>query len=315
MQYESLVKVLCTGRTVERLLTSLIADTLHRHVWEGHELAAIKFPEVDSASPTTVHPTSLPRNRVKSLERQYRCRVKRALSPKHHNAPSNENISASPASSRSLERLTELISLRRSEMDEYCGIAPSAYNLHRFIGWASRTMPVSPGLSSSSRNSSIPVTSTMGLLPATLLDPIMRTPADVLHSRSMSNDTSLFNVSVPNKVAYADGQEWMYSTSDGEFRSQHPMSTITAPLFYRVIIFNLNLQCTREDIGGLIEEKSCRYVPLMQPNPIELDRFNGQLHAIVKFVHEVHAKEAFQKIPGLKFMGKRLDATLEIVTE
>ncbi|KAL6715623.1 hypothetical protein ACLMJK_006584 [Lecanora helva] len=174
--------------------------------------------------------------------------------------------------------------------------------------------PLSPCRSSSSRGSSIsspPVQTTphhrfTAIPPSVVLS---NTPGSSLAFGNLDNTTRL--VSANASQGYAQELTPSSSISVQSLPISSPLTVSTK--YYRVTIKNLSLEATDETIGDLIEQRTRRYVPLVQPKPITFRRIKGTLHAYIKFTQEDDARNAVQSLKDLKYLGRTIHATLDIV--
>ena len=172
-----------------------------------------------------------------------------------------------------------------------------------------------PSTSSSSRNGSISSSSTTLSRDAYTAVSTFHTTPNTLGFPLASAYT---NVSKRPAVGYAsliNAQRSTPPSSISENASQAFPTTSAPTRYYKVTIRNLSLEATKERVGELIEQKTRIYVPLVQPHPIKLQPHKGQIHAYVKFTRKDDAEKAVRGIRGLRFLGRPLQAILEVVAE
>ena len=181
-------------------------------------------------------------------------------------------------------------------------------------GEDSPVVPISPDLSNSSRNSSISTLSTTTMLHDLPTHPAisaLRTTPYALTAPVNSTRLSRSSVLRTEDRSQRISQAPTPSPSISGSTSQSSISALSPTECHKVTITNLSLQATKEVIGELVEQKTRRYVTLVQPNPIRLRSRRGQLHAYVSFVEKDDAERAVQQIRGFRFMGRQLHAILE----
>ena len=166
---------------------------------------------------------------------------------------------------------------------------------------------------SSSRNTSISSPSTTVFRDAHAATSTFQTVPHTLGSPFASVQRNIANRTATRANFHVDAQG---PTPPSSISDNIPRfsTTASAPTrCYKVTIRNLSLEATKECVGELIEQKTRIYVPLVQPQPIKLQPHKGQFHAYVKFTHIDDAEKAVRGIRGLKFLGRPLQAILEIV--
>lgn len=189
--------------------------------------------------------------------------------------------------------------------------------LQQHYGQNYPNVPLSPGLSSSSSNSSISTLST-----TTMINPDIPNHAGNSAFRSTPRVSgtviactlpSVPSISTPVSISQGVTQSPTPPSSISGSTSQEPMPALPPLGCYKLTVTNMSLHATKELVGALIEQKTRRYVTLLQPDPIRLRRFNRQLHAYINFTQRDDAEKAEREIRGFSFMGRQLHAILEHV--
>ena len=171
--------------------------------------------------------------------------------------------------------------------------------------------PKSPGASDSSGESVISV------LPTSLGLPDTAAISAHKFGASVSNSGTAYGSIGGSYMNMAGHSSIHVSTSSSSMSGSSAISTSAAqppPKSYKVTIKNLSPHATVDMIGEVVEQKTRIYVPLVQPDPIKLRQFHGQLHAYVKFTQRDDAEKAVQCIRGFEFMSRALDARLEEIS-
>ena len=174
-------------------------------------------------------------------------------------------------------------------------------------GQASLMTPVSPDTSSWSRSSSISTLPTMMVMPDMPLHstkPGLFTTACAPITTFIPRNSSVSSNSTIDSLTHGIAQLTSPS-SNSEHSSRLPSSASPPVRHYKVTLSHLPLQATTELVGELIEQKVRKYVTLVQPDPIKLQKFKGQSQASVKFLKKNDAEKAVREL-------QKFHATLEV---
>lgn len=180
-------------------------------------------------------------------------------------------------------------------------------------GQASLAMPISPVLSSSSRNSSISTLSTIMLPDTSTYDtmPTFRSTPSKLDTPFTSRAGSFSGTSVASNTPRGYAQAPTPPPSVSENASQPSTPTSQPAEHYNVTIRNLSPQATRDLVYKLLENNTRIYVELMQPDGLKLSKVTGSLRAQVKFTREEDAEKALENLHGHTFMNKKLHVSMD----
>ena len=318
---------------------NLPIDTLHDHAGEPRTLEGWLVKVIGGKNETLLGPRDsttgeiiqvpVPLSPVIKSMPQRSCdgekRHSYELPPKYQPAFSKKTYLTSPAKPVSSGQVSQSSAAARSSHNGSSNhralastISPPSYNsaVHspQQRQQASTMRAVSPGLSSSSRNSSISTLPAMMVPPDVsfhITSPGLFTTAHMPITTPIPRNSSISSISSIDSIIRGVAQHTP-STSSGGSSTRSQLAAPPSVRCYKVTLSHVNLQATTELVGELIEKKTRNYVTLVQPDPIKLHRGKSQNHAYIKFTKKDDAEKAVRELRRFTFMGKQLDATLEV---